>query len=83
MDYDIQLSDEALRDLAGLERQTSKRIFGKIERLRHGLAGDVKRLKSFCPGFRLRVGDYRVLFDLHGATVIIQYVRHRRDAYRG
>jgi mRNA interferase RelE/StbE len=36
-------------------------------------------------GFRLRVGDYRILYDVDDAqqVVIIGRVRHRRDVYRG
>jgi mRNA interferase RelE/StbE len=36
-------------------------------------------------GFRLRVGDYRILYDVDDAQqmVIIGRVRHRRDVYRG
>jgi mRNA interferase RelE/StbE len=36
-------------------------------------------------GFRVRVGDYRILYDVDDAqqVVIIGRVRHRRDVYRG
>ena len=35
-------------------------------------------------GFRTRVGDYRILFDVDGTerVLIINAVRHRREAYR-
>jgi mRNA-degrading endonuclease RelE of RelBE toxin-antitoxin system len=43
----------------------------------------VKRLKPPLTGFRLRCGDYRVLFDLKDeSTVEITGVRNRREAYR-
>jgi len=45
------------------------------------LAGDVKRLTNFTPEFRLRVGEYRVLFEVEGNKVLIYRVRHRKDAY--
>jgi mRNA interferase RelE/StbE len=32
--------------------------------------------------FRLRLGDYRVLFSLEDDTMIIFGVRHRSNAYR-
>lgn len=48
-----------------------QRVLEKIEALTDNLAGDVKRLTDHAPEFRLRVGDYRVLFEIH-----------RREAYR-
>jgi mRNA interferase RelE/StbE len=46
------------------------------------LKGDVKRLTDFTPEYRLRVGDYRILFEIEETTIIIYRIRHRRDAYR-
>jgi len=46
------------------------------------LAGDVKRLTNYTPEFRLRVGDYRVLFEVEGETIVIYRVLHRKDAYQ-
>ena len=54
----------------------------KAEALAKDLAGDVKRLTNFTPEYRLRVGNYRVLFELEEANVVIYRVRHRREAYR-
>jgi mRNA interferase RelE/StbE len=46
------------------------------------LKGDVKRLTNFTAEYRLRVGDYRALFEIEGQTIIIYRIRHRREAYR-
>ena len=54
----------------------------KIEAMQSDLAGDVKRLTNFTPEYRLRVGDYRVLFEVEGQTVVIYRVLHRKDAYK-
>ncbi|NET48262.1 MAG: type II toxin-antitoxin system RelE/ParE family toxin [Merismopedia sp. SIO2A8] len=45
------------------------------------LAGDVKRLTNFTPEYRLRVGDYRILFEIDNSAIIIYRVKHRRNAY--
>ena len=45
------------------------------------LTGDVKQLTNFTPEYRLRVGNYRVLFEIQGNTIVYG-VRHRREAYR-
>lgn len=43
--------------------------------------GDVKRLTHFTPGWRLRVGDWRVLFDVNGTVIVVWRVVHRSQAY--
>ena len=47
-----------------------------------GLTGDVKKLTNFTPEYRLRVGNYRVLFEVEGGVVIVYRVLHRKDAYQ-
>ena len=59
-----------------------ERIFERIEAMRDSLAGDVKRLVNYVPEYRLRVADYRVLFDVEGDAIIIQRIFHRGNAYR-
>jgi mRNA interferase RelE/StbE len=53
-----------------------------IDGLKSGLAGDVKKLTNYTPEYRLRVGDYRVLFEVDGGKVIIYRIVHRKDAYQ-
>ncbi len=43
--------------------------------------GDVKRLTNFDCDYRLRSGDYRVLFDVEDDRIIVHRVLHRREAY--
>jgi mRNA interferase RelE/StbE len=82
MTYSIGFKPRASRDLNDLDRVTFDRVMAKIHALREDLAGDVKKLTNFTPNYRLRVGDYRVLFDVVNNTIIIWRVQHRRDAYR-
>jgi mRNA interferase RelE/StbE len=48
--------------------------------LENDLEGDVTHLTNFTPEYRLRVGDYRVLFELAEKRVTIYRVMNRRDA---
>ncbi|MFO7899976.1 MAG: type II toxin-antitoxin system RelE/ParE family toxin [Planctomycetota bacterium] len=83
MKYVVHLKPRALRDLRGLDRSTSRRIYRALEKLRDDLSGDVKRLTDFTLEYRLRVGSYRVLFEIEGSTHVVVYrILHRRDAYR-
>ncbi len=61
--------------------EVSRRIINKVEWMRHGRSGDVKRLKAFVPNYRLRVGDWRVLFEINRNSIIVHEVKHRSEAY--
>lgn len=65
-----------------LAEDEARRIIAKIEALRDGLEGDVKKLTNFTPEYRLRVGNYRVLFEVAGGTLTVYRVLHRKDAYQ-
>lgn len=57
-------------------------IIKDIEAMSNDLAGDVKRLTNFTHEYRLRVGNYRVLFEVENKNIIVYRVRHRREVYR-
>lgn len=82
MDYEVRFKPKADKDLDALQPDMAKRVIEKIARLRTNLEGDVKRLTNFTPEYRLRVGDYRVLFEVEGNSVIVYRIVHRREAYR-
>jgi len=82
MTYEIEFKPRAFKDIEDLPKDAQQRIVGKIQSLANDLAGDVKRLTNFTPEYRLRVGDYRVLFEVETGKVVIYRVLHRKDAYR-
>jgi len=82
VDYEVRFKPKADKDLDALQPDMAKRVIEKIARLRTNLEGDVKRLTNFTPEYRLRVGDYRVLFEVEGNSVIVYRIVHRREAYR-
>ncbi|MBI3987803.1 MAG: type II toxin-antitoxin system RelE/ParE family toxin [Lentisphaerae bacterium] len=83
MNYTVGLKPRAIKDLKNLHGQDSSRIADALERLRSGMTGDVKKLTNFTPEYRLRVGQFRVLFEIEsGARIVVYRVVHRREAYR-
>lgn len=83
MNYTVKLKPRAVKDLRRIQKQDASRIADALDRLTHELDGDVKRLTNFTPEYRLRVGRYRVLFEVEEKRDIIVYrVIHRREAYR-
>jgi mRNA interferase RelE/StbE len=81
MEYRLEYKPQAVRDLRALDRQVRSRVQEKIEAMAHDLAGDVKRLTNFEPQYRLRVGDWRVLFAIGGDSLVIYRVVRRDQAY--
>ncbi len=79
--FEIEYGPSAIRDLDRLPERERSQILRKIERLRKGLHGDIKRLHEAEYSYRLRSGDYRILFDLEQDLIIIRRVGHRRDIY--
>lgn len=82
MTYEIEFKPRALKDLKALSAIDAKRVLGKIEALGDDLKGDVKKLTNHSPEYRLRVGKFRVLFEVDDARVIIYRILPRKDAYR-
>lgn len=82
MIYELEFRPSAAKDLESLPTSVAQRIMRKIERMRTDMAGDVKRLTNHSSEYRLRVGDYRVLFAVIERRITVFRVLHRREAYR-
>lgn len=81
MNYQAKFKPRAIKDLQSLPKQVQKKILLKIELLQNNLTGDIKKLTNFTPEYRLRVGDYRVLFELEESIIVIYRIKHRKNAY--
>ena len=82
MKYNIEFKPRAVKDFETFHSRIQHRILAGIEKMDDNLSGDAKRLTDSTPEYRLRVGDYRVLFEVERDTIIIYRIRHRREAYR-
>jgi mRNA interferase RelE/StbE len=79
--YQIEYGPSASDDLDGLPARERAQILRKIERLEHGLHGNIKHLHHAEAAYRLRMGDYRILFDVAGDVIVIRRIRNRKDVY--
>jgi mRNA-degrading endonuclease RelE of RelBE toxin-antitoxin system len=76
-------SSVARSELRGIDRETAWQILQAIDHYLETGAGDVIKLQPPRTEFRLRFGDYRVLFLRIGEqTIEVLRVRHRSEAYR-
>ena len=83
MTYQIEFKSRAIKDLRALPTTAQqRRMIRRIAALQNDLSGDVKKLTNFTPEYRLRVGDYRVLFEVEADKIIVYRVLHRKDAYQ-
>lgn len=82
MTYRILFSDLALKQLKKLDGETRQRIITAIERIRVRPESYIKRLVGE-EGYRLKVGDYRVILDLDDEQLIVLVLRigHRKNVY--
>ena len=82
MTYTIIFSDKAYKQLRKLDRPIQRRIISALERIRIRPESYVTKLVGD-PGFRLRVGDYRVIMDIvrNELRILVLKVGHRRDIY--
>jgi mRNA interferase RelE/StbE len=59
------------------------RILMALTRYGESGEGDIKALSGDWDGyFRLRVGDFRVIFQLAPESIVVVRVRHRSDVYQ-
>jgi mRNA interferase RelE/StbE len=79
--YRIEYGSTALNDLDSLAERVRKQVLRKIERLKSGLHGDIKHLRRADVAYRLRTGDYRILFDVEGDAIVIRRIGHRKNVY--
>jgi mRNA interferase RelE/StbE len=79
--YRIEYGSTAQDDLDSLPGKIRRQILRKIDRLESGLHGDIKRLRRADAAYRLRMGDYRILFDVEGEVIVIRRIGDRKQIY--
>ncbi|AQG80583.1 type II toxin-antitoxin system RelE family toxin [Spirosoma montaniterrae] len=85
--YELLFTEKATKNLKKIPKADAKRILVKLDELaaNPGEAANVKQLMNHpIAGFRLRVGNYQVLFSREDKLRIIEVVNvgSRKDIYR-
>lgn len=80
--YEIIFSQKAKKQLFKLEKVIQERIISALERIRIRPETYVTKLVGD-PGYKLRVGDYRVIMDIDKDNLLILVIKvgHRRNIY--
>ena len=78
----VVVRQTALKDIKKISEPYKSQIKNKIKELADfPEIPNIKKLKNHQPPYRLRVGQYRVLFDVIENRIEIASIRHRREAY--
>lgn len=85
MTWAIRYTREAERDIDGLDATIRRRVLTSIGKLGEAprSAPNVRQLTG-TDRYRLRVGDWRVIYTLDDAVLVVLVIRvaHRREVYR-
>jgi len=80
--FKIIWDEKAYEELHKFEPVVSRRILKKVKKLStNPFSKDIRRVKG-TDSFRLRIGDYRVLFDIDKDIIMILKVGHRKNIYK-
>ena len=83
--YQIVFTKSAAREIGSLDAPVVRRIWDRIETLAlDPRPPGSKKLKGVIqPLWRIRVGDYRVIYEIHDRTITVEIIRigHRREVY--
>ena len=85
MAYEVTLSPSAEKELLNLPANIQLRVENAIDFLQNQpRPRGVVKLKGEQNLFRLRVGQYRIIYSIDDENHIIDigYIRHRRDVYK-
>ena len=82
--YGVELKPAARRELEALPDHVLSRVVRKLESLGHTpRPAGCKKLKGYKDQWRVRVGDWRVLYIIEDAAKLVSATRiaHRREVY--
>jgi mRNA interferase RelE/StbE len=85
MRYKVEFTASALREFRALDRQIQRRIAAKISELTENpLQAGAKKFHGEADHWRIRVGDYRIIYrvEKHRVVIVVVRIGHRREVYR-
>ena len=82
MKYKIQIDSKAVKFISKQPQKQKERIFRAIYKLPD--FGDIKTMKGYNNYYRLRVGDYRIIYTLDNDILLIRVIAvgNRGDIYK-
>ena len=85
MNYHVKVKRSAAKALKKIPKADQKRIADKIDSLAEDVPNpDTTKMKGNNPFHRIRVGEYRIIYEIQEDVLLILVVKigHRKDIYR-
>jgi mRNA interferase RelE/StbE len=84
MNHAVSILRRAQKELAQLPPQVYEQVRDAIRHLAIEPRPSGCQKLSGRPGWRIRVGDYRIIYEINDQhqTLLILHIGHRRDVYR-
>ena len=83
--YSVEWDTRAVKELKALEKKEQKKILVRVAKLgKTPRPPGCKKLHEKESAYRIRVGDYRVIYQIRDSQLIVLVVKvgNRRDVYR-
>jgi len=82
--YSYEFKSKALKQLKKLDKSVQRKIIDKMDLVsKEEVLFSNKRLTKFRIGsYRLRIGDYRIIYDIDGKMITILLLGDRKDIYK-
>ncbi|MDQ8200896.1 type II toxin-antitoxin system RelE/ParE family toxin [Pelagicoccus enzymogenes] len=83
-DYKIEIKRSAAKELEKIQKKDRDRIIEKIQALSEDPRPPLSKKLSGEEKYRIRQGDYRVLYQIYDEviTVVVVRVAHRKETYK-
>ncbi len=84
MKFRVFIEKKVLKQLEKFDEKTRDNLLNKFRELKHGFSPrlDIKKLKGFKNHYRLRIGNFRILFEIEDNKIIIYAILPREKAYK-
>lgn len=82
--YSVEVKPSARKELEALPDELLVRVIRKLDALAHSpRPGGCRKLKGYKDQWRIRVGDWRVVYIIDDAAklVSVTHIAHRREVY--
>ncbi|MCX6149117.1 MAG: type II toxin-antitoxin system RelE/ParE family toxin [Ignavibacteriales bacterium] len=79
----VELRKSVIKDFKKIPSKEKQQILNALISLElYPRVSNIKKLVNFDYAFRMRTGNYRILFDLVNETIFVSRILKRKDAYR-
>lgn len=85
MAYNILFTKDATKDIEKIDPSVKKQLYKKLLYFKNldDIKVVAKKLHNNDTGeYRLRVGNFRIIFDLDKHTIVVLRIQHRKEVYK-